>query len=165
MYKPHRFNPIMAAFAGALLSASAFDPDLFMNTTVSTVLPTKMVPVPPGEYTAIIDDVKTRQNTDGSVVMDVSWSIDNADVAAKTGRTKNVVRQSIWLDFENGVLAASEGKNVGLGRLRDALGQNTGAPWSPTMLKGGVAKVKVVPNINKDTGEDYGKVVAATKLA
>lgn len=61
------------------------------------------------------------------------------------------VRQTLWLDTtESGGLDFGKGKNVGLGRLREALGQNApGKPWAPGMLVGGVAKVKVSHSIDK----------------
>jgi hypothetical protein len=51
---------------------------------------------------------------------------------------------TVWLDVDdNGNLDTSEGRNVGLGRLRKALGQNEGA-WNPPMMKGkGPVMVKV----------------------
>lgn len=169
MFHNRRFHPLTLSAALAPLFAAApssFDPELFMNTKFNAPLSTKMIPIPPGEYNAIIDEVKPpRVNADGSVVMDVTWLIDDQRVKDATKRDKNTVRQSLWLDFENGQLSSAEGKNVSLGRLRTALNQNSGNDWSPSMLKGGVAKVKVVSNINKDTGEDFGKVVAVSPLS
>lgn len=154
------------AIASALLmSASAFDPDQFMNTTVSAPNATRYLPCPTGDYNAMIEDVKSSVTDKGKPKMDVVWSIDNADVKAKLGREKVTVRQTIWLDIENGALSVGEGKNVGLGRLRDALGQNTGAAWNPGMLKGGVAKVKVTHRIDKDTGDTFDQVSAVSKLS
>jgi hypothetical protein len=165
---PRRFHPLLitAAIAPVFRNApgGSFDPDLFMNSSIATPLATKVVGPTPGEYKGIIDDIKPpRVNADGSVVMDLVWLLDDEKQREKMGR-KPTVKQAIWLDFENGQLATGEGKNVSLGRVREALGQNTGADWMPSQLKGGVAKIKVVPDINKNTGDDYGKVVAVSKL-
>lgn len=165
---PRRFHPttLTAAIAPLLFNApSSFDPDLFMQTTVSTPMSTKVVGPTPGEHKAMIEEVRPpRVNANGSVVMDVIWLIDNEELRAKMGR-KPTVRQALWLDFDaGGQLDKGEGKNVSLGRVREALGQNDGRDWSPMMLKGGVAKIKVASDINKETGDDYGKVVAVAKL-
>ena len=51
-----------------------------------------------------------------------------------------------------------KGKNVALGRLREALGQNTpGKPWSFGMLVGQVAKVAVKHRIT-DAGDTFAEV-------
>lgn len=170
MYRPYRFHPLATAMSVAFSAfnntpGSAFDPELFMQTSIQTPLSTKVIGPSPAEYKAIIDDVKPpRVNADGSVVMDLVWLLDDEKQRERMGR-KPTVKQALWLDFENGALSVGEGKNVSLGRVREALGQNSGADWNPGMLKGGVAKVKVVPDINKNTGDDYGKVVAVTKLS
>ena len=74
------------------------------------------------------------------------------------------VRQTIWLDLtESGSLDFGKGRNVGLGRLRDALGQNeTGKPWQPGMMVGGVAKIKVTHSIDKRDNETIQANVACT---
>lgn len=146
-------------------AGSPFNEDLFMQTTVDKENATKVIPCPPGEFPAVIESVKTRVLDSGKVLMDVVWSIDSAEAKQKTGREKLTVRQSVWLDFENGNLAFGEGKNVGLGRLRAAVKQNTsGQPWSPAMLKGQAAKVKVTHRPDKDTGDIYDQVAAVTGL-
>lgn len=143
-----------------------FDPALFMQTSFTEENATKLVPCPAGEYNAQIKDVKTRLLDNGSVVMDVTWTIDDQAVREATGRKEVTSRQSVWLDFDNGNLAFGEGKNVGLGRLRKALNQNTaGQPWSPSMLIGGVARVKITHTPDKKTGDIYDNVVAVSALS
>ena len=149
----------------AALMASAFDADAFMSTSFSEATATTVMPVPPGDYVALIEDVKARQAKD-STVLDVVWNIDDPAVKEKLGRTKVTVRQSVFLDFnESGGLAFGEGKNVQLGRLRKAVNQNTaGQPWQPMMLKGQGAKIKVTHRIDKDTGITYDQVSAVAPL-
>ena len=138
-----------------------FDADSFMGTTVDGEMSTEFVPVPEGEYNAVIDDVKVRE-AKGSVIMDVLWSIDDASVSGVTGRDKNTVRQSIFLDMtDNGGLDLSQGRNIGLGKLRDALNQNGPGAWSPSMLTGNVAKVRVAHRIYEGTTYADVKGVAA----
>lgn len=148
---------------------SAFDPDVFMNTQFNDANATKPVVCPPGEYRAQLTNVKTRALPKGSIVMDVSWEVLDDAVKASLGMKPDAKlycrHDTIWLDFDNGMLAFGDGQNVSLGRLRDALNQNTkGQPWAPSMLKGGVAKIKVAHEVNKDNGDIYAKAVAVSKL-
>lgn len=127
---------------------STFDVNALQNATFTESNSTQMSPVPEGEYIAAIrdaDDCKLRSTEKGFLILDVSWTIDDESVAAVTGMKTNKVRQSIFLDAtEAGGLDFGKGKNVQLGRLREALGQNTaGQPWSFGNLIGSVARVTV----------------------
>lgn len=146
--------------------ASPFDADNFMNTQSTESNATKVIPVPPGEYNAIIKDLKLRDAKDNKV-MDVIWEIDSQAARDATGRKEVQVRQSLFLDFnEGGGLSFAEGKNVALGRLRQALNQNNkGQPWSPAMLKGGVAKINVTHRMDKDTGDVFDQVSKVAPLS
>ena len=115
---------------------------------------TTYTPVPEGEFTASIKTIKPRVLTDGRAVLDVSWIVDDEQARTETGMAEPSVRQTLWLDVtESGGLDFGKGKNVGLGRLREAVGQNAaGKPWAPGMLVGQVAKVKVAHSIDKRDG-------------
>lgn len=130
---------------------SAFNPDTFLNSETSEANATTYVPVPEGEFNASIKDVKPRVLTDGRAVLDVSWIVDDEQARNETGMAEPLVRQTLWLDItEAGGLDFGKGKNVGLGRVREALSQNqSGKPWAPGMLIGGVAKIKVTHSIDK----------------
>ena len=146
---------------------SAFNPDTFLNTEITESNATAYIPVPEGEFIGSIKNLKPRVLTDGRAVLDLNWTIDNDTAREATGMAEPSVRQTIWLDLsENGGLDFGKGKNIGLGRLRDALGQNeTGKPWQPGMLVGGVAKVKVAHSIDKRDGETIqAQVSSVTKL-
>jgi len=145
---------------------SPFDADNFMNTQSTESNATKVIPVPPGEYNAQIKDLKVRDAKD-SKVLDVIWELDSEPARQATGRKEVQVRQSLFLDFnDNGGLSFAEGKNVGLGRLRQALNQNNkGQPWSPINLKGGVAKINVTHRVDKDTGDIYDQVSKVAPLS
>ena len=133
---------------------SSFNPDVFLNTETAESNATTYTPVPEGEFNASIKTIKTRVLTDGRAVLDISWTVDDEDARTETGMAEPSVRQTIWLDTtESGGLDFGKGKNVGLGRLRDAVGQNqAGKPWAPGMLLGQVAKVKVSHSIDKRDG-------------
>lgn len=124
---------------------TSFDPELFVQSTVEEALSTTRVPVPEGEVRAVVKDLKGRETQNGSPILDVYWAIDDQTVRDVTGLDEPTVRQSLFLDLTpNGNLDMAKGKNVDLGRLRAALGQNeAGKPWSPNMMIGKVAKVMV----------------------
>ena len=130
---------------------STFNPDTFLNTETAEANATAYTPVPEGEFPASIKAIKPRVLTDGRAVLDVTWIVDDETARQETGMAEPSVRQTLWLDTtESGGLDFGKGKNVGLGRLREALGQNApGKPWAPGMLVGGVAKVKVSHSIDK----------------
>lgn len=133
---------------------SAFNPDVFLNTETDSASATSYTPCPEGEMNASIKAIKPRVLTDGRAVLDVTWTVDDENARQETGMAEPSVRQTIWLDTtESGGLDFGKGKNVGLGRLRDAVGQNqAGKPWAPGMLVGQVAKVKVTHSIDKRDG-------------
>lgn len=130
---------------------SAFDPNTFMNTEVTESNATTYTPVPEGEFTASIKSVTPRVLTDGRAVFDLQWIVDDEQARNETGMAEPMVRQTLWLDItESGGLDFGKGKNVGLGRVREALDQNqSGKPWAPGMMVGGVAKIKVTHSIDK----------------
>lgn len=121
---------------------SQFDPDTFLSVTVESELSTETTPIPDGEYTASVKDVSARQSGD-FMLLDVTWSIDDAALAEHIGIKNPTVRQSCFLDMTaQGNLDIGKGKNVQLGRLREALGQNTPRPWAPGMMIGCVAVIR-----------------------
>lgn len=148
-----------------------FNPDQFLDMQITEANDTKLTPVPVGEYGAIIEDVKCRQwqskqdPSKSGLTLDITWSIDDPAVKELLGRDKVTVRQGVMLDLtESGGLDMGKGRNVGLGRLREAVGLNTpGQPFSFSMLVGRVAKVSVSHRID---GENiYAEVKGVTKLA
>ena len=144
---------------------STFDPDMFMNTQTSDANDTQYVPVPVGEYNGVIGEVKAGTAGD-KPVLNITWGIDDDEVRAATGLDKPTVRQTVWLDLTpQGGLDMGKGKNVGLGKLREALGQNTpGKPWSPGMLNGQVARVQISHRSGKNPGEIFADVKQVTAM-
>lgn len=146
---------------------SAFNPESFMNSTVNDANSTQYEQVPEGEFQASIDTVTPRTTTTGKALLNVKWKVDDEGVRTQTGMAEPGVFQTVWLDVtESGGLDFAKGKNVQLGKLRDALGQNApGKPWSPGMLVGGVAKIRVKHSIDKrDNVTLNAEVSGVTKL-
>lgn len=143
---------------------STFNPDSFLNTETTEANDTRYAPIPEGEFSACVKDIKPRTTNSGKAVLDVSWIIDDAGVAEATGMKENTARQSIFLDLtEQGGLDNGKGKNIQLGKLRDALGQNaSGKAWRPGMLVGGVARVKIAHRMDGDAV--YVDVKGVSKL-
>lgn len=126
---------------------SDFNPDTFMQEEQNVELDTEFTPIPEGEYSGIIKDVKADTTPKGAALLAVTWLIDDEEVREHTGMPEPTCRQTVWLDLDaSGHLAAGANKNVGLGKLRAALGQNDGSPWSPTMLVGQPAQVYIKPD-------------------
>jgi hypothetical protein len=145
-----------------------FNPDQFLDATITDANDTKIVPVPIGEYIAVVSEVKARQwkkrddPSQGGLALDVTWDIDDAGVKQALGRDKVTVKQGLMLDFtESGGLDMGKGKNIGLGRLREAVDLNKpGQPFAPNMLVGRVAKVAVSHRIDGDA--IYSEVKSVT---
>lgn len=138
---------------------SAFDPDLFLAQTVDQANDTKVIPCPAGEYPGYVKEFKARPWTSkqdpsvSGVALDVTWVVDDPAVKQLLDRQEVTVKQGIMLDMtESGTLDMGKGKNVGLGRLREALGLNVpGQAFSFGMLAGRVAKLTISHRV---VGED-----------
>ena len=147
----------------------SFDAQSFLDAAITSSNDTKITPVPVGEYMGIIDKVAPRQWTskDGSqtgVALDVIWLVEDAGVRQLLNRDTVTVKQGIMLDLTpQGGLDLGSGKNVGLGRLREAVGKNeNGIPFSFNQLPGLSAKISVSHRV---AGEDtFAEVKAVAKL-
>ena len=149
---------------------SMFSPEQFLDMQINESNDTKIVPVPVGEYFAVVKEVKARpwqskaDLSKAGIALDIQWSLDDASVRSLLGRDEVSVKQGVMLDMsEAGGLDMGKGKNIGLGRLREATGLNTpGQPFSFTMLTGRMAKVKVEHRVD---GENiYAEVKQVAKL-
>lgn len=144
------------------MSESMFDPDDFLNSSASGEMSTQVEPIPEDDHLAVIDKVEPKEietKNGPRLILNVFWAIDNPELAERLGRNNLSVRQTIWLDMtEDGHLDISRGKNVGLGRLREAVGQNTGKAWKPADLVGaGPCMIRVTHDV-QDDGTVYTNV-------
>lgn len=128
----------------------AIDTEQFLNMTTDDALDTRVTPCPAGEFPALLEDfqLKDFNKSDGGTGyrLIVKWEIQDEGVRSELGRDTVTVSQNIFLDMNDDgtALDMSKGKNIGLGRLREALGQNEpGKPWSPAMLKGQIASLSI----------------------
>lgn len=126
---------------------SDFNPDTFMTEQQTVQLDTEYTLIPEGEYQAVIKDVIPRVVAGGSSILDLVWLIDDESVRELTGMEEPTCKQGLWLDLDaNNHLEGGANKNLALGKVRTALGQNDGQPWSPTMLLGQPAMVYIAPD-------------------
>lgn len=137
----------------------SLDPNAFLQMTVEGANSTQLELPEEGDYMAMIADITPREikfqsgERAGQVGtgLDITWQIENPEVKEKLGYTPKP-RQSMILDLTpSGGLDMGKGKNVTLGRIREAVGQNKdGQAWGPLMLKGQVATITVKHVTDKD---------------
>lgn len=147
-----------------------FNPDDFLNSTVTGVLATRRPPMPEiEEATLLIKDLNARMTggDNPQPVLDVTMVVDEQVARDVTGMTEPTVRYGCWLDLTpEGDLDMSEGKNIQLGRLREAVGQNQdGVAWQPSQLLGQVLRGKITQRPDKNDPETIYNDVVAIKAA
>ncbi len=147
---------------------SVFDAETFANTQTDSAMDTVLTPCPPGDRKGQVTKIEARQfvsDKDGKTytVMDVHWHILDDEAKKVTGMEKPSCRQSIFIDMTpEGATDLGKGKNIQLGRLRDAVGQNSkGKKWSPSMLVGTLALCHV--EADKSDPENYSRVTKVAK--
>ena len=156
------------------VQALTFDPASFLMQETSDQMDTQFVLIPAGEYPAMIKTVEARQQQNPNdptvlwTILDVTYAIDDAGVREETDQTEPTIRQSIFLDLgDDNKLDTGKGKNVNLGRLREAVGLNQpGQAFSFGALVGQacVVAVKHTPD-KKDPEITYANVNKVAKLA
>jgi hypothetical protein len=149
----------------------AFDPDRFMSQSFENANDTTVIPCPPGEYVGLTSDVAIKEITSKKTgisypQLTVFVSLESPEVTSVTGRTPTKVRYQQLLDLNDaGEIDMSKGKNIGLGRLREACGLNQpGKPFRIPDLNGKLIKVRVThrPDDNDPTIV-YDEVKSVTK--
>lgn len=147
-----------------------FDPSTFLDVSINEANATQSEPVPVGEYLAVTGDPVPRnwQSKDGTksgVALDVPLEIDDAAVKAKLGRDKVTVTYGIMLDLnESGGIDTGKGRNISLGRLREAIGLNApGVPFNFRMIAGHPLRVTIKHDVQGDN--IYARVAGVARPA
>lgn len=150
----------------------SFDASKFLEQSTDKAMQTSMSPCPEGEYLAQVEKVEafpvkdreTQQVRSDAFRLQLTWDILDQELLESIDRKGITVRQSIFIDLdEDGSFADGKDKNVGLGKLRDAVGQNSGS-WTPSNLIGQQAVVKVTHRPNpQDDSQVYAQVSAVTR--
>jgi hypothetical protein len=141
----------------------------FLQTITEESLDERLEPCPPGDWLAIAGRPDVRDFTykqgdregETGYRMVIKWAIQDEEAKRQVERDHLSVTQSVLLDIteDGNGLDFGKGKNVGLGQIRGAIGQNTpGQPWSPAMIEGSTAKVNVKAGVynNMPTAEVNG---------
>lgn len=145
----------------------------FLQTTTTETLDDYLEPCPVGEWNAIAGKpvIATFKYKNGERAgetgfrMVIRWDVQDQNVKEQLGRDKVTVQQSLLLDVtpDQSGLDMGKGKNIGLGQVRTALNQNQpGQQWSPLMIEGQIAKIKVKHRVLKDENNptDEGRILA-----
>ncbi len=130
---------------------SVFDANTFASLTFTEANTTEYTPVPAGDWPAVITKAtikpwaKRDDPTQNGLKCELSFSIEDPEVAKATGRPKSTVKYEFMLELtpEKG-LDFGRGMNVALGRARAACGLNkAGQPFSFDMFVGHDVTVSV----------------------
>lgn len=152
-----------------------FNPEAFLQATFNEANDTQLIPCPVGEFQASIDEIKVRTGTIGKgektgeewAGIDVYWTINDQAAQTLAGREKLRVKQGVFIDLTpNGTIDMSKGKNISLGKLREAVDLNkAGQAFGFNMLTGRHAVVKVAHRADaNDATRLYDEVVAVRKV-
>lgn len=159
----------------------SFDPDVFMQQTIDSPLETEFRMVPEGEYTMTIDDFDSsaieeikfdykkgpRAGTPGSMTkFTCPFVVQDDKVKQELNRQKVVVSKQLILDIgDDGGLDFGTNKNVDLGRIRAAVGQNDpGSPWSIAQLRGAGPFIGKVEHVSWEYQGKKGKRAEVTRV-
>lgn len=145
------------------------NPEMLLESAINAPLETKLIPCPEGEYTMLISALAIRtgtdKNGDGYTLLNVTLEVEDQSVRESTGREKVFVQHSCKLDIvanpANGqpMLDTGKGKNIDLGRLREACDLNEeGQDFTMNMLLNRIVKGKVTQRTVEETGDVYAEV-------
>jgi hypothetical protein len=147
----------------------AFDVNTLLDLEIRAATSTDYTPVPEGVYRAIIRKVDIRRNTskasgEAFTSLDLSCEVDDEVARTVTGMDHPTVRGSMILELNSdGGLDFGKGRNVRLGRLREAVDLNDERkPFSFRMLVDRQVKVDVRHRL-AESGEVYAEVKAFAK--
>lgn len=134
-----------------------FDAEAFQNAVVNEASSTHTIPWPQGEYTGTIKKAEIRSGTisrgdrAGQPWAGLSVQVE-VDRSFLPEGVSSVASGMIMLDLTDaGGLDMRPGRNVNLGRLREATGLNTpGQPFSFPMLEGRTVKITTGIRTDKD---------------
>ena len=151
------------------------DVNALINTTVSEKLDDQFEATPAGEYIATIGDrspidswFRTVNMSDGRQMpqCNIPFVINDPEVAKALGRREATTRLTLWLDTvaDTGRLDTGHGKNVGLGALRKALGQENDTSWNFNKLVG-AGPIKVLTEVQESKqGAKFSNVVRVGRI-
>lgn len=145
-----------------------FDPDKFLAFETEAPNSTSIIPCPIGEWLGVVHkpvefrEIVSQKTGLTYTTLRVEFAVSDPAVVNLTQRDPTIVRYDTFLDLlENGNLDMSQGKNTGLGRLREAAGMNQpGTKFSFPALTGKMMKVRVKHRVDGDNVFDEVSAVA-----
>ena len=129
-----------------------FNPEALEAAVIEAENATTIDPLEEKDYPGVIKEYKfvAPNKPDQSPKMDVYWILDDPEQQAKLEREELVCRQTVWLDItEEGAIKTGPNVNVGLGRLREAIGLNKPG-FRFEQLTGSAATVTVKQSTKED---------------
>lgn len=149
-----------------------FNADAFLNQTVEAVLDTQRIPFPAGDHDELqIKDLKvnsgviTKGENAGKTWAQLEVKLVSGDanvrdeMKVEDGQDAAVYYRA-FLDLDDaGNLDIRSGKNVQLGKLRQAAGQNSEEAWSLINLRGAVVGARVKHKLT-EANDPYAEVVS-----
>jgi len=150
---------------------SAFDSATFLNASTQEAGETQYTPVPACEAKSIIEKVAGKAVTNSKtqeemIILDVRFEVLDDEIRELLAMDKVMVTQGYFCDLtSDGLLDWGTNKNIALGRLRDAVGQNVdGEPWAPGMLEG-AGPLTIMISVEEDNnGVPRNRVKSTTAL-
>lgn len=145
------------------------NPEMLLETATKAAFDTKVAPCPEGDYTMLISklDIRTGTNRNGDAycMLSVTLEVEDQAVREQLGRDKIFVQHSGMLDIIANpttglpMLDDAKGKNIDLGRLREACDLNEPKKeFNINMLLNRIVRGKVTHRENEDTGDVYAEV-------
>lgn len=161
-----------------------FDPETFMQQTIDQPLAENFRVVPEGEYSAMIGDFDSSAfeskdfvykrgpkagHTGTMTIFNCPFIIQDESLKAELGRDTIIAYARVMLDVDpaTGGLDFGPDRNVMLGRIRGAVGQNTPGAWTIAQLRGaGPLMIRVTHRSDdKDPSRKYAEVKHVSKIA
>lgn len=153
-----------------------FDADSFLLNETDNATSTVNLKIPEEDYETLITKVSAKavNRKDGTtaIVLELTHQLLKEELKEQIGWPAErdlTARQSIWLDVDDDFnILIGEGINVGLGHVREAVGQNVaGEQWNFKMLEGaGPMLSRLRHGENKDDPENpYMNIVRVQKLS
>lgn len=146
---------------------SQFDADSFLNQEVNANFDSTYTPTPEGEFEGQLDKLNAasfidKETKEEKPYLKLSWRITDPEVIEVTGIKEPKVKQTVFLDIENGILLEGTNNNIMLGNLRE-IADKTGNPFTLNDLVGMVGIVRVKHRI-MDDGKPSAEVKGVTEI-
>lgn len=158
------------------MNDTSFNPDALLDLSTEGQMSTREKVLPEGDYEGTIKSMKGRVTQsekgvfnwlDFTIEIDGNQQAPNGQLVSEiVNRPSTTVRYSISLDLTDaGTLSKEEGRNLGLGRLREAVDQNHEGAWSVRNLIGARARFGIKHSFDKnDPSIIYQNVARVRKL-